>query len=132
MARFATPAESFGETRAGAAERLVAAMAAHPALVAGEGRGTTGLIRAAAGRAVVKGGAEGVFVAIMPERGLGMALKIEDGAGRAAEAAAAALLVRFGALERAHPEFARLADAPLVNWRGIAHGRLRAAPALLD
>jgi len=44
----------------------------------------------------------------------------------------AALLARFGALERADPLFARLADAPLRNWRGIEAGRLRAAPALLS
>lgn len=131
MARFAAPGESFGARRARAAERLVAAMAAHPALVAGEGRATTGLIRACGARAVVKSGAEGVFVAILRQSGLGLALKVDDGAGRAAEAAVAALLARFGALERAHPEFARLADAPLLNWRGLAHGHLRAVPALL-
>ncbi len=130
MARFATPEQSFRGARAEAARRLVAAMAAHPELVAGEGRATTELIRASAGGAVVKTGAEGVFVAILPERGLGIALKIDDGASRGSEAAIAALLVRHGALERGHPVFRRLADAPIRNWRGIAHGHLRAAAAL--
>ena len=46
------------------------------------------------GRVAIKTGAEGVFVAIIPERRMGLALKITDGAGRASEAAVAALLVR--------------------------------------
>jgi L-asparaginase II len=131
LARFAVPERSFAGARARAARRLVEAMAAHPVLVAGEGRATTRLIQACQGRAVVKSGAEGVFAAILPGRGLGIALKIDDGAGRGAEAAAAALLARFGALERGHPVYAALADAPLRNWRGIAHGHLRASRALL-
>lgn len=130
MARFATPEQSFRAIRAAAARRLVAAMAAHPELVAGEGRATTDLIRASAGRAVVKTGAEGVFTAILPERGLGIALKIDDGASRGSEAAIAALLARHGALERGHRVFRQLAEAPIRNWRGIEHGHLRAAPAL--
>jgi L-asparaginase II len=94
LARFAVPERSFAGARARAARRLVEAMAAHPVLVAGEGRATTRLIQACQGRAVVKSGAEGVFAAILPGRGLGIALKIDDGAGRGAEAAAAALLAR--------------------------------------
>ncbi|HUF86493.1 MAG TPA: asparaginase [Thermohalobaculum sp.] len=137
MARLATAGRSLGGARGRAAQRLVEAVAAHPVLVAGEGHACTGLIRACAGRAVVKTGAEGVFVALLPARGagagggLGIALKVDDGASRASEAAMAALLARYGALERGHPVFAALADAPLRNWRGIVHGQLRAAPALM-
>ena len=130
MARLSAPAESLGGARGEAARRLVAAMVAHPALVAGAGRATTELIRACQGRAVVKSGAEGVFVGLLPGRGLGLAVKIDDGASRASEAAITALLVHHGALERGDPVFARLADAPLTNWRGVVHGHLRAAPAL--
>jgi L-asparaginase II len=131
MARFATAGASFTGARAGAAQRLVAAMAAHPVLVSGEGGATTELIRACAGRAVVKTGAEGVYTAILPRRGLGIALKIDDGNARGSEAAIAALLARHGALERADPIFAALADAPILNCRGFAHGHLRAAETLL-
>ncbi len=130
-ARLADPERSLGETRGRAGRRLVEAMLAHPALVAGEGSAVTGLLRACERRAVVKSGAEGVFVALLPTRGLGIAVKIDDGAGRGAEAVIAALLARFGALDRAHPVFATLADSPLRNWRGIVHGHLRAAPGLL-
>ncbi len=136
MARFATAGTSFTGAsftgaRAGAARRLVEAMAAHPVLVGGEGGATTNLIRACAGRAVVKPGAEGVFVAILPQRGLGIALKIDDGNARGSEAAIAALLARHGALERQDPVYAALADAPILNCRGFAHGHLRAAETLL-
>ncbi len=122
---------SFTGARAGAARRLVEAMAAHPVLVGGEGRATTDLIRACAGRAVVKTGAEGVYIAILPKRGLGIALKIDDGNARGSAAAIAALLARHGALEREHPTCAALADAPIRNCRGFAHGHLRAARTLL-
>ena len=131
MARFATAGVSFTGARAGAARRLVEAMATHPVLVGGEGRATTDLIRACAGRAVVKTGAEGVYIAILPRRGLGIALKIDDGNARGSEAAIAALLARHGALEREAPAYAALADAPILNCRGFAHGHLRAAQTLL-
>jgi L-asparaginase II len=66
-------------------------MMAHPEYVAGRGA-CTRLMRAMAGRAAVKTGAEGVFAAIIPEKRLGIAVKIEDGATRAAEAVIASLL----------------------------------------
>ncbi len=131
MARFATAGTSFTGVRAGAARRLVEAMAAHPVLVGGEGSATTGLIRACAGRAVVKTGAEGVYIAILAERGLGIALKIDDGNARGSEAAVAALLTRHGALEREDPAYTALADAPILNCRGFAPGHLRAAEILM-
>jgi L-asparaginase II len=131
MARFATPEVSFTSTRAAAALRLREAMAAHPELVAGERNHVTELIRTCRGRAVVKGGAEGMYVAMLPEKGLGIALKIDDGAKRGTQAAIAALLARYGALERADPVYGAMADAPILNCRGIAHGHLRAAETLL-
>ena len=92
MASFAS-ADARGGARDRAMARLVAAMGAHPELVAGEGRACTDLMRATGGRAAVKTGAEAVFVGIVPGRRLGIALKIEDGGTRAAEAAITALLV---------------------------------------
>jgi L-asparaginase II len=130
MARFAAPETGFRGARATAARRLREAMAAHPELVAGEGRATTALIRACGGRAVVKSGAEAVFTAILPRRGIGIALKIDDGSDRGSQAAMAALLARHGALDRADPAYHCYADAPILNCRGIAHGHIRAAAAL--
>ncbi len=131
MARFAT-AGAGGDARARAMVRLREAMALHPELVAGEGRACTRLMRAMGGRAMVKTGAEAVFVAILPGPGLGLALKIDDGASRASEAAIAALLVRLGALERDHPVARHYLAAPLVNRAGIRCGEVRAAAGLAN
>ncbi|MEL7467115.1 MAG: asparaginase [Pseudomonadota bacterium] len=130
MAGFADPAAGFGGVRAQAAARLRDAMMAHPVLVAGEGRACTSLMRAAKGKAAVKTGAEGVFVGILPEAGLGIALKIDDGATRGSNAAIAALLARFGALDPNDPAVLGLADAPVLNRRGIDCGRIRATAVL--
>lgn len=130
MARMAAARDDSGNARARAAARLVAAMCAHPDLVAGEGRACTELMRAMGGHVAVKTGAEAVFVAILPDQGLGVALKIEDGATRASECAIAAILARLGVLDPGHP-LARNRLAPtLRNWRGIETGSIRPAAAL--
>jgi L-asparaginase II len=128
MAWFAT-AHRREDAQSRAGTRLVAAMMAHPDLVAGEGRACTELMRAAPGAFAVKTGAEGVFTAILPEQGLGIALKVADGAARAADCAIAALLVRLGVLEANDPAVRRRMDAPVVNRRGIEVGLIRRADA---
>lgn len=131
MARFAVP-ETLGDVRGAAARRLRDAMIEYPILVAGQGRSCTALMFACDRRAAVKTGAEGVFVGILPEAGLGIAIKIDDGASRGSEAAITALLARYGALDRGHKAFTTYADAPLLNRRGIDCGRVRAASCLTD
>jgi L-asparaginase II len=126
MARMADP-RGLGPVREAAARRLVAAMVDHPELVAGEGRACTELMTAAAGAVAAKTGAEGVFVGILPSRGLGIALKIEDGATRGSEAAIAALLVRLGALDAEDPAVVRRLYQPIVSRRGLPAGFLQPA-----
>ena len=118
------------DPRTRAAARLRLAMQAHPELVAGEGTTCTGLMRAMDGRAVVKSGAEAVYVAILPDQRRGIALKITDGADRAAETAMATLLVRLGALDPDHPQAKALIDGPIRNRRGLVTGAIRPATAL--
>jgi L-asparaginase II len=120
-------ASGAGGVRGAAMTRLVGAMAAHPDYVAGEGRACTRLMRAMEGRAAIKTGAEGVFAAIIPEKRLGIALKVEDGATRAAEAAIAQLLVGAGVLDAEHPEARSLMHGPICNWRGIETGHMEVA-----
>ena len=132
MAFFAEARADSDSPRARAAARLRSAMAAHPDLVAGEGHACTGLMRAMTGAVAVKTGAEAVYVAMVPARKTGIALKIIDGATRASEAAITALLVRHGLLDRDHPETRKRLDPPIVNWRGITTGQVRPAPGLLD
>jgi len=124
MAAFAAAPEG-GTTRQKAMHRLTRAMAAHPELVAGEGRACTELMRAMEGRVAIKTGAEAVFVAIIPEKKLGIALKIEDGNSRASEAAIVALLARIGVLDAAHPMAQKRLPADQRNWRGLHTGELR-------
>ena len=124
MAEFARPG---GGARGDAQRRLVRAMIAHPELVAGEGRACTELMRAARGRAALKTGAEAVFVGIIPERGLGIALKVADGGTRGAEAAIAALMVHLGILEGNDPVVQKYLTGPQRNWRGLVTGELRRA-----
>lgn len=94
FARMAT-GRGFGPARAKAAKRLLAACMAEPFLVAGAGKADVALMQAAPGRIFVKTGAEGVYCAALPELGLGIALKCDDGAGRAAEVMIAAVLAKL-------------------------------------
>ncbi len=108
------------------------AMIAHPELVSGKGRCCAALMYAAKGQAAVKTGAEGFFVAILPGLGLGVALKIEDGATRASEAAMAAILVRLGVVEAENPSVEAFLAPRIENWDGLHVGDVRACRTLLD
>lgn len=126
MATFANAREGHG-ARESAMHRLTRAMASHPELVSGEGRACTELMRAMDGRVALKGGAEAVYVAIVPEKGLGIALKIVDGGERGSRAAIAALLARIGVLDPAHPAAVKRMVGVQRNWRGLETGFYRMA-----
>jgi len=81
FAKLATPASLPDDLR-DAANRLAAAVAAHPRLMSGTDRACAELVEATKGRALVKIGAEGVYTGMVPELGLGIALKVDDGAFR--------------------------------------------------
>jgi L-asparaginase II len=130
MARLAT-GQGLPSARARAAQRLVSAMRDHPELMSGTGRACAHFIRATEGRAIVKTGAEGVFVAILPGRGLGVALKVEDGATRASETLMAACLIKLGVLDPQHPTARLYVDAPIRNWEGVAVGVRRPVAGFL-
>ena len=85
---------------------------------------------AARGRAAIKGGAEGSYTAILPGKGLGITLKMEDGSSAAAECAIAALLVRYGAVKADDPAVRRWLAPVRTNRRGIAVGSMGATAAL--
>jgi L-asparaginase II len=129
MAHFAT-AQDRSDLRAGAQQRLVAAMTTFPELVSGEGEPCTELMRAMGGRVALKGGADGAYVAILPDLRLGVALKIVDGSDRAKAAAIAAVLIRLGVLDAAHPAAKRWINTQMRNWRGVEVGSVRPAAAL--
>jgi len=119
--------------RAAAARRLRAAVAAAPFMVGGTGRVDSLVMERFGERVFCKVGAEGMYCVALPEQGLGIALKMDDGnTARACEVATAALLERFvPARDDAQAALlARLSDVTLRNWRGIEVGRLAAHAAL--
>ena len=120
------------DAHARAAKRLRAAVAKAPFMVAGTGRFDTRVMQQLGERVFCKVGAEGMFCAALPERGLGIAIKIDDGNNaRACEVAMAAVIEAFVTLDDAQTSFIRaFSETTLSNWNGIEVGQLVAAPTL--
>ena len=127
LAAFARALARIAGRRTPGADRILKAMTNHPELVAGTGRSCTAIMRAAKGKAAVKIGAEGVYAGMIPEKGIGIAIKIDDGAVRASEIAIAVLLEKLGVLDGAG-----LVRAPVLNTRGSLVGERRPARDLLQ
>jgi L-asparaginase II len=128
MARFARPS-GLNPPRARACQCIANAMMQHPEMVAGEDRPCTRIMQALSG-VVVKTGAEGVYATAWPERGLGLALKVEDGATRASSVALMALLDSLGAVNGSTRE--RLKDVArptLKNHAGTVVGHIEPCSA---
>jgi len=120
------------EGHARAAKRLREAVAKAPFMTAGSGRMDTRLMERLGERVYCKVGAEGMYCAALPELGLGVAIKIDDGNNaRACEVVLAAVVEDLLPLADDDRAFVHaLADLRLVNWNGIEVGRLRAADPL--
>ncbi|MBO6784299.1 MAG: asparaginase [Alphaproteobacteria bacterium] len=130
MARMADPSDQ-PETRQAAVRRIRDALATEPFYMHGSGAFGTDVIAAAGPDVLVKGGAEGVYTAILPALGLGVALKIDDGAGRAAELAMIHTLDRLGALsDQAREKLTDRLSPVQTNWAGREVGVLRPADGL--
>jgi L-asparaginase II len=119
FARMASLAE-LEPAEARALARVRDAMAAQPAFVAGTGRFDTDLIVATGGAVVGKAGAEGVHADALLREGLGLALKVLDGARRAMPPATISVLGEVGAFRaneravlepHARPEIRNVAGA---------------------
>ena len=114
-----------------AARRLRKAVARAPFMVGGTDRFDTRVMQRLGERVCCKVGAEGVYCAALPDRGLGVALKIDDGNARAAEVAMAALIEAFVTLDDDDARLLRsLSHVCLKNWNGIEVGSLRASACL--
>ncbi len=122
MARLADPHDQ-PDARQAACARIRTAMTAEPFMVGGTGSYCTRAIKASRGRALIKTGAEGVYCGALPELGLGLALKVDDGAERAAEAIVGRLLRRFEAIG---PDEAGFTTHPIYNRAGREVGEVRA------
>jgi L-asparaginase II len=79
----------------------------------------------------VKTGAEGVYCAALPQQGLGIAVKCDDGSSRAAQAIMAAAIARFLPLAASgHGALERFVAPVQRNWNGFEVGRIRITEAL--
>lgn len=128
MMRFACADER--DVRGRAMIRLRNAMMAHPALVANTDRACTQLMQAAKGQAAIKTGAEGFFIAILPQKQMGVALKIMDGTTRASECAMAAILAKLGVVDANNPKVAAYRNPDLRNFAGLVTGDMRPSSTL--
>ena len=134
FARLANPAgaDEVDTATAEASKRLVAAMIAHPEMVGGtQGRFDTDLLRASHGKLVCKVGAEAVYsVGVLPceryPRGLGIAIKIEDGSYRGMGPAVIETLALLNVLDDFEIEELASYHRPQVdNRRGLIVGEIR-------
>ncbi len=109
-----------------AAEALVRATNERPEMVSGTHGFCTALLRAGEGRLLAKGGAEGCYAVGLRGRGVGLAVKMEDGSPRAVPAVVLALLERLEALApQALEPLAGFRRPPLRNTRGDVIGEIR-------
>jgi len=108
-------------------KKVADAMMTHPHLVAGTGRPCTDVMLAYPGEVVAKVGAEGVYGAALKTRGVGVALKVEDGHYWAAVAALVAVLDQFGLEPVPSRKLAAYAEFPARNTQGLVTGSLAAA-----
>ena len=122
FARIAVP-DHLPATRGEAVDRISGAIASNPFMIAGTGRLCTEIMTLTGRRVLVKTGADGVYTAMLQDQGLGVALKIDDGTGAAAEVAILALLQHLQAL---HPDdqaqLEQRCRVPIRNTRGILTG----------
>ena len=103
--------------------RVVDAMSSNPFLVGGTDRIDSAVIIETDGKVVSKVGAEGVHCAMLVDRGIGIALKVEDGAQRAQVPALLRLLQELDALpEQLSPRFSEWLRKPVRNTRGECVG----------
>jgi len=125
MAKFGT-ADRMSDARADACRRIATAMADEPFMVAGSGRYCTDMLAATKGKVICKTGAEAVYCAAVPEYGVGVALKCDDGASRAAEVMLTAVLRKIGVLDGIDPGVLAHLGRPHVHTRNdILVGEIR-------
>jgi len=131
-ARFAKPVD-LSEVRAQAIYRLHKAISNEPLYIAGHGTVVSELNDVTKGAVLAKTGAEGILTAALPERGLGVALKIADGSDRARSVALLAILDHLDVLsDEEKQKLASHITPTIVNSRGFTVGEIRRAASWLS
>lgn len=128
FANLVAPPQSFDEILGAASNRIVSAMITFPELIGGTGRLDTLLMRTAPGKIISKVGADGVWLCgVLPNekwpRGLGIALKVEDGDDkRARPVIAVDILRQMGILS--NDDLTEISPMLIKNRRGDVVGRI--------
>jgi L-asparaginase II len=131
FARLASPSywENRGNfSRARAVARVTKAMMTHPFMVSGTGRNDKDMMESAPGKVFCKVGAEGIWGLGFPEKGVGLAMKIEDGNSRPVNAVAVEALRQADLLSEAEiATFAEKQVLPIKNMRDLTVGEVKAS-----
>lgn len=124
FARVSSPS-GLAPLRAAACERMLDSVARNPVLLAGSHqRLCTDIARVSGGRLFPKIGGEAVYALGVRGRERALAVKIDDGAGRALHAVVVALLRRFDLATSAELEqLAAWEERTVRNWAGLEVGR---------
>jgi L-asparaginase II len=126
-ARLAASMARAADARERALQRIGRAMLAYPVIVEGHGRLATDVMLASSGRVLAKSGAEGLLLVADPGRGLGIAIKCEDGAMRALGPATVELLLHLEVLRPGElPALDAHRKPPVHNAAGLEVGWLEA------
>ena len=108
-------------------EILKSSVLTYPDLIAGDDRLCTKVIKKSNNQLIVKVGADGVYTAILLDKGLGIALKICDGSRKAAECLIVTILVRLGYLKSDDPDFINYLNIPIYNCSNKKTGIIKAS-----
>jgi L-asparaginase II len=111
------------------ARRIAQAMSARPFLVGGSDRFDTVIIEETRGNVIAKIGAEGVHCAAVIDQGIGIAVKVEDGAPRAQYPALLDVLRRFGVCDPLPLRLVDFARPKIRNTRNENVGEVCLATA---
>ena len=131
MARFANPVD-LSDKRSQAIYRLHTAITNEPLYIAGRGTLVSELNEVTKGAVLAKTGAEGIVTAAIPDRGLGIALKIADGSARARSVALLTILDHLDALSNEDKDkLQAYISPPIINSRGLNVGEIRPASSWL-
>ncbi|MDH5259538.1 MAG: asparaginase [Gammaproteobacteria bacterium] len=131
-ARFAKPID-LSDYRAKAIYRLHKAITNEPLYIAGHGTVVSELNDVTKGKVLAKSGAEGIVTAALPEKGLGIAIKITDGNARASSVALLAILDHLGVLTENEKQNLQTHISPtILNSRELIVGKIRPAASWLS
>ena len=123
LARFANP-DGLPAVRRRACRRLLAAFTAHPELLAGPGRLCSALVASAPGRVAPKNGAEGVYTLGLPGLGIGLAVKVSDGAERGYLPVVVQALGELGLWSEVPSELLPFGEVPVLNTQKLRVGEV--------